>query len=53
MTRRRIAAALLVAALLTSGACGVPAQDDPQIVDREDVPFDLVQDTPPPTATRP
>jgi hypothetical protein len=38
---------LAVAAVLALGACGVPTEDRPQIVEREDVPFGLVQDAPP------
>jgi hypothetical protein len=32
---------------LSFGACGVPTEDHPQIVERKDVPFGLVQDDPP------
>jgi hypothetical protein len=41
-------AALVVAALALAG-CGVPTQDHPRVVERDDVPFDLTQDVPPTT----
>jgi hypothetical protein len=45
MTRRRsgLAAAVLVVGLVLAG-CGVPTQQQPEIVEREDVPFGLVRD---------
>ncbi len=49
---RFVAGVVAVAALVLSG-CGVPAQDQPDVVNRHDVPFGLAQEGshPPPVST--
>jgi hypothetical protein len=56
MTRRRVlAAASLAALVLASAACGVPSQEHPEVVDHDDVPFGLTEESPsrPPPTTVP
>jgi hypothetical protein len=50
MTPRQCILAILVTGSMLS-ACGVPTQDEPHVVERNDVPFGLVQDHPPRPST--
>jgi hypothetical protein len=50
---RRWRATLIVVLGSSLAACGVPTEDHPRIVEREEVPFGLVRDHPPTTTAGP
>ena len=48
---KRLAAALAIA--LAIGACGIPQETKPRIVQDRDVPFNLLDPAPPETVNKP